>query len=101
MVNSDSVTLHPSLLHPPRVENRLLAGTVTTQRPLLADRIGTLKDPILPRRQSRKNLAFHGFRPAETQIRFKAREAVGREATALLEEDADLVIPIDVVEREG
>ena len=44
---------------------------------------------------------FHRLRPAEAQIRLQAGEAVGREARALLEEDADLVLPVDVVEREG
>ena len=48
-----------------------------------------------------KILRLHRLRPAEAQVRLQAGEAVGREARALLQEHPDLVLPVDVVEREG
>ncbi len=39
--------------------------------------------------------------PAKAQVRLQAGHRVGREARALLQEDAHLVLPIDVVEGEG
>src|SRR5215475_7979393 len=83
------------------VETRLLAAAVASERAVLADRVGALEDPVLPCSQPREDLRFHGLGPDEAQIRFHAGEAVGREAGALLQEHAHLVIPVDIVEREG
>src|SRR6202023_1096138 len=80
---------------------RLLTGAVALQRALLADGVGALEDPVLPRREAREDLRFHGLRSDEAQIGFHAGETVGREAGALLEEPPDLVIPVDIVECEG
>src|ERR1700759_5379255 len=90
-----------ALLYSRHIELRLLAGAVAPQRAVLADRVGALKDPVLPRRQAREDFRFHGLGPDEAQIGFHAGEAVGREAGALLEEHPDLVIPVDIVERKG
>src|SRR6187401_1479949 len=90
-----------NFLYPRHVELRLLAGAVTAQRAVLADRVRALKDPVLPRRQAREDFRFHGFRTDEAQIRFHARKAVGREGGALLEEHPGFVVPVDIVEREG
>src|SRR3981189_3493197 len=90
-----------SPLHPRHIELRLLAGAVAPQRAVLADRIGALKNPVLPRRQAREDFRFHGRGPDKAQIGFHAGKAVGREAGALLEETPDLVIPVDIVERKG
>src|SRR6476661_2925319 len=87
--------------HPLRIEHGLLARAVAAQCALFADGVGALEDPVLPGREPGKDLRFHGFRPAEAKVRLQAGEAVWREARALLEEDADLVLPVDVVEREG
>src|SRR4029079_14039140 len=84
-----------------RIEGRLLAGAVAFERAFLADGIGTLADPILPGVQAREDFRFHGLGTAEAQIGFEPGEAVGREARALLQEHADLVFPVDVVECEG
>src|SRR5258708_22812961 len=92
---------HDSPLHPRHIELRLLAGAVTPERAVLADRVGALEDPVLPRRQAGEDLRFHGLGPGEAQIGFHAGEAVGRERGALLEEQPDLIIPVDVVERAG
>src|SRR6267142_1158495 len=89
------------LLNSRHIELRLLAGAVAAQRALFADRVGTLEDPVLPRREAREDFRFHGLGSDEAQIGFHAGEAVGGKAGALLEEHADLVVPVDVVEREG
>src|SRR5690348_15156270 len=67
-------------LNPLRVERRLLPGPVLPQRPVLADRVGPLEDPVLPRGQPREDLRLHGLRPGEAQVRLHAGERVGREA---------------------
>src|SRR5690242_21061848 len=87
--------------NPLRVEHRLLAGAVAPQRARIADRVRPLEDPVLPGGEARKNLRFHRLRPGEAQVRLQAGEGIGGKARALLEEDADLVLPVDVVEREG
>src|SRR5712672_2306110 len=89
------------LLNPRHIDLRLIAGAVAPQVALLADRVGGLEDPVLPRGQAREDFRFHGFGSDEAQIRFHAGQAVRREAGALLEEHPDLVVPIDIVEREG
>src|SRR2546423_690671 len=83
----------------PSVERRFLAGAVAFERAFLADRIGTLEDPVLPGGEASKDFRFHGFGAAETQVGFEAGEAVGREARALFKEHAHLV-PVDVIKRE-
>src|ERR1700738_2572517 len=87
--------------HPRHIELRLLAGAVAAQRAGFADRVGALEDPVLPRRQAREDFRFHGLRSDEAQIGFHAGEAVGREAGALLKKHPDLVVPVDIVKREG
>src|ERR1700694_4887833 len=88
-------------LHSRRVELRLLAGTIAAQRAFLADRVGALEYPVLPRGEAREDFRFHGLGSDEAQIGFHAGEAIGRERGALLEEHPDLVIPIAIVERKG
>src|SRR6266516_5497192 len=90
-----------ALSHPARVEHRLLAGAVALERALLADGVGALENPVLPRGEAREDFRFHGLRAAEAQIGFEPGQAVGGKARALLQKHADLVLPIDVVEREG
>src|SRR5262245_40430857 len=85
----------------PRIECRLLTGAVALECAVLADGVGSLEDPVLPGGKSGEDFRFHRLRAAEAQIRLEAGEAVGRKARAFLEEHANLVFPIDVVEREG
>src|SRR5580704_4274854 len=80
------------------VEARLAAGAVEPQRALFADRIRPLEDPILPGGQPRKDLRFHCLWTAEAKVGLQAGEAVGGETRALLQKQADLILPIDVVE---
>src|SRR3954447_24524268 len=83
------------------VEHGLLASAVATQRALLADGVGALEDPVLPGGKPGEDFGFHRLRSAEAKVGLQAGEAVGREACALFEEHADLILPVDVVEREG
>src|ERR1700745_3328329 len=83
-------------LHSRHIELRPLAGAVALERAGLADRVGALEDPVLPRRQAREDFRFHGLRADEAQIGFHAGESIGREAGALLKEHPDLVLPVDV-----
>src|SRR6478672_10399197 len=71
-------------LHSRHIELRPLAGAVALERPRLADRVGALKDPVLPRRQAGKDFRFHGLGSDEAQVGFHAGEAVGRKTGALL-----------------
>src|SRR6266700_4607933 len=87
--------------HPARVERRLLAGAVALERALFADGVGALENPVLPRGEAGEDFRFHGLGAAEAQIGFEPRQAVGGKACALLQKHADLVLPVDVVEREG
>src|SRR6186997_1868637 len=88
-------------LNAPRIEDCLPPGAVAAERAFLADRVRPLEDPVLPCGQPCEYFRFHRLRSAEAQVRFEAGEPVRREARALFEEDADLVVPIDVVESEG
>src|SRR5919202_2288570 len=86
---------------PVAIEARLHAGAVAFERAVLADGVRALEDPVLPGRQAAEDLGLHGLGAGEAQIGLHGRQGVGREARALFEHDADLVVPIHVVEREG
>src|ERR1700757_3767442 len=81
-----------------RIEYRLLAGAVTLECAVLADGVGALEDPVLPRRQTREDFRFHRLRPGKTQIGFKPGQRIGREARSLFKKPAPLIAPVDVVE---
>src|SRR5438270_2851484 len=84
-----------------RIEHRPLASAVAAERAFLANGVGPLEDPVLPCRQPREYFRFHRLRSAEPEIGLKAGQSVRRKAGALLKEQAQLVVPIDVVERKG
>src|SRR6266568_371173 len=86
-------------LRPLRIELRLHAGAVTLEGAFGTGRIGALEDPVLPGRQASEDLGLHRLRAGEAQVRLEPREAVGGERGALLEEDAHLVGPVDMIER--
>src|SRR5215831_12462620 len=75
--------------------------SVHFQRPLLADGIRPLKDPVLPRRQPAEDFGLHGFGPREPQVRFESRHGVRRKGRPRLDGDAHLVVPVDLVGGEG
>src|SRR5215831_19436932 len=83
------------------VEASLLAGAVDLERTLLADRVRALEDPVLPRRQATEHTRREVLAGAETQVRFEARERVGRHRGAFLDRDAHFVVPVDVIGRRG
>ena len=83
------------------VEAGLLAGAVDLERALVADGVGPLEDPVLPRGEPAEDARRHVLLAGEAQVRFQAGERVGRHRGALLEGDADLVVPVDVVGRGG
>src|SRR5215470_14939333 len=88
-------------LHPIRVVRGLLAGAVELERAALADGVGPLEDPVLPQAEPGEDLRLDGFRPGEAQVGLEAAQRIRREAGELLDRDADLVIPIDLVGSEG
>src|SRR5689334_504011 len=75
------------------VEARLVAGAVDLQRAAFADRVRADEDPVLPRGQAAEDARLHRLRAGKAQVRFHAGQRVGRHARALLERDADLVVP--------
>src|SRR5215510_15111349 len=82
-------------------ELRLAAGPEHLQRALLADRIRSVEDPVLPRRQSAEDARLHRLDATETQIGLHARQGVGRQAGALFDRDAHFLVPIEIVGRKG
>src|SRR5260370_14287712 len=101
---SSSVLCCPSSVpvsHSCRIELRLLAGAVTFERARVANRIGPLENPVLPSGETREYFRFHGLRPGETQIGFQSAQGIGRKTRAFLQEHADLILPIDVIERDS
>src|SRR5688572_18078938 len=87
--------------HPFRIEGRAQTGAVTLERAFGADRVGALEDPVLPGRQPAEDLGLHRLRTGEAEVRLEPGERVRREARALLDRDADLVFPIDLVQGRG
>src|SRR5579883_1996215 len=87
--------------HPPLVELAALAAAVALERARLARRVGTLEDPVLPGGEPAEDLALDGLGAGEAERGLHAGERVGREARALLEDEAYLVGPVDVVGGEG
>src|SRR5882672_12660860 len=83
------------------VEFRLGAGAVDLERALLAHRVRPVEDPVLPRGEAAEDAREHGLRAGEAQARLHGGERIGRKARALLEGEADLVVPVDVVGRRG
>src|SRR5687768_12771021 len=81
------------------VELRLVAGAVDLQRAGIPDGVGPDEDPVLPRGQPAEDARFHRLATVEAQVRLHAGERIGRQARALLERDAHLVGPVDVVWR--
>src|SRR5262252_2954324 len=57
-----------ALSHPARIEHRLLAGAVALERALLADGVGALENPVLPRGEAREDFRFHGLRPPKRKL---------------------------------
>ena len=86
---------------PRPVEGGAGAGAEAAQRALGADGVGALEDPVLPGGQAGEDLASPSSPDRRSgRLASIAGERVGREAVALLEHQAHLVVPVEVVGRE-
>src|SRR5581483_1519804 len=83
------------------IERRRDARAVELERALLADGVRPLEDPVLPGGQTPENLGLHGLRAGKAQVRLHAGHGVRREACALLEQDAQLVVPVEILVSHG
>src|SRR5512142_512786 len=86
---------------PPPVEAGPLTGAVFPQCAVRAGRVRAGENPVLPGRQPSEDLGLDGFRTGETVVRLQAGQRVGAEAVPLLDRDADLLRPVDVIGCEG
>src|SRR5436190_12826899 len=84
-----------------RIEVRLHASAVAFQRAFGAGGVGALEDPVLPGGEAAEDLRLHRLGAGKAQVGLHAGETVGGEGSALLQKDAHLVLPIDVIERRG
>src|SRR5882672_1764654 len=83
LLRTSTFELHTSVRsHPLPVELRLRAATVHLQRALLAGRVRTDEDPVLPRRQPAEDARRLMFRQRKPQVRLHARQRVRRERHA-------------------
>src|SRR3954470_4398558 len=78
-----------------------LAGAVAAQCSLGAGGVGPLEDPVLPGGEPAEDLGLGGLPAGEAEVGLHAGERVGGEARALLDEEPDLVLPVDVVRGGG
>src|SRR5262249_9204167 len=76
-------------------------GPYTSSAPLGPGGGAGREDPVLRGGERPKALARGRRGPAEADRGFHTGERVGRERRTLLERDAALVVPVDVVGREG
>src|ERR1700688_2525266 len=84
--------------NPVPVEFGLGAGAEGLQCALGTNRVRSYENPVLPRGQTAENPGLRGLAPAEAQIRFHARERIGRQAGPLFEYDPYFVAPIDIIQ---
>src|SRR2546430_17098755 len=94
------LTLFP-VSHARPVELGLLARPKQLEGSVLADRVRPAEDPVLPGGEPAENTRRHALAAAEAQILFEARQRIGRERGALLDGDAQLIVPVDLVRGSG
>src|SRR5690348_18007155 len=78
-----------------------LAGAVAAQCSFGASGVGPLEDPVLPRGEPAEDLRLGRLPAGEAQVGLHAGQRVGGEAGPLLDDQADLVLPVDVVRGGG
>src|SRR5580704_16665732 len=83
------------------MEPRPCAAAVELQRTLLTGRVRTRKDPVLPSPKPAEYLGRDSLGAGEAQIRLHPGQRVGRQARALLDRQADFVLTVEPVRREG
>src|SRR5260370_31500168 len=86
--------------HSSRVEHRLLAGAVAPERALLADRIGTLEDPVLPGGEAGEDFRLHGLGATEAPGGLEPGQTVRGKAPALLQAHAAPALVVHFIPRE-
>src|SRR6185436_9216496 len=91
---------HEPASRPVPVELRPTLSTVCTERAVLADRVRTLKDPVLPGAQAAEDLRLHRLRTGKTQVRLETGQRVGRQCRARFDRLPHFVIPIHLVRSE-
>src|SRR5439155_18877057 len=82
------------------VELGAVGRAVALQGAALADGVRALEDPVLPRTETPEDLRLHRLGPGVAQVLFHPCERIGRERDALLDREAQLVVPVDRVGRE-
>src|ERR1022692_540054 len=80
---------------------RALAGAIAAQRPVRPRGVGPLEDPVLPGGEPAEDLRLAGFRPGEAEVGLHAGQRVRREAGPFLDNQPDLVRPVEVVRGLG
>src|SRR6186997_2577251 len=85
-------------LHAIPVELCGIARAEDLEGAALAHRVRPNEDPVLPGRKTPEHTGFHRLATCETKVRLHAGERVGGHAGALFEDDADFVVPVDLVE---
>src|SRR4051812_10795789 len=78
-----------------------LTGAVAAQCSLGASGVGPLEDPVLPGGEPAEDLRLGRLPAGEAEVGLHAGQRVGGEAGALFDEEADLVLPVDVVGGAG
>src|SRR5213076_3221387 len=64
-------------------------------------RVRPHEDPVLPRREAAEYLGLERLRAGETEVRLQAGQRVGAHRRALLDRQAHLLLPVEVVGGEG
>ena len=86
----------------PRIERRLLAGAVAlAARPLRRPRWGAGRSSSARRSAARRFSISIVSGPPKRRLASRPVSASGEKLARSSQEDADLVLPVDVVEREG
>src|SRR5262249_19558921 len=87
---------------PPPVERGPLAGLpVERERASLSARVRPREYPVLPCREPAEDLGLERLRTNEAEVRLQAGQRVGAHRRALLDRQAPLLPPVEVVGREG
>ncbi len=84
-----------------QLKRGLLPVPKTFSAPASPTAFGRMKIQFCQAESRPKIARLHRLGAAEAQVRLHAGQRVGRQARALLERDADLVVPVEVVGRDG
>src|SRR5262249_47052084 len=68
---------------------------------MFAYRVGALKDPILPCGQSSEDFRLGRFLSRKTQRSLHTGQSVRRKGSALFNRDSDLIVPVQLIQRES